>query len=70
MTHDDLIQHFGNGSSAAKALGVGRSYVSRWQHGRIPSLYQAAAFSFSKGALKPDEEAKAWIKKHFPNGIR
>ena len=70
MTHYDLIKYFGSGSVAAERLGVCRSYVSRWRHERIPSLYQASASSFSKGVLKPDAEAKAWIKKHFPNGVK
>lgn len=70
MTHSELIDFFGSGVAAAEALGVGRSYVSRWQLGRIPDLYQAAAHSMSNGKLTPDDEARAWMRKHFPHGIK
>lgn len=70
MTHSDLIDFFGSGVDAAKALGVDRSYVSRWRYERIPSLYQSAAMSMSRGRLTPDEEAKDWMRQYFPNGIQ
>lgn len=70
MTHSDLISFFGSGVAAADALGVGRAYVSRWQHGRIPDLYQAAAHSISNGKLMPDEQAMVWLRQHFPHGLK
>jgi hypothetical protein len=70
MTHSELIEYFGSGAKAATALGVGRAYVCRWKDSRIPDLYQAAAHSMSNGKLMPDQKAIAWVRQHFPNGIK
>jgi hypothetical protein len=54
MTFDDLIDHFGSVDKAAKALGLSRQGVYRWQGRDIPLPQQIAYEVATKGRLKAD----------------
>jgi len=70
MKHKDIVDHFGSAQAACSALGVSKSFVSRWRNQRIPDLHQASLSSITEGKLQPDDEAKEWIKRRFPAGIK
>jgi hypothetical protein len=53
MTFNDLIELYGNGNKAAKALKVPRSTVYQWKyHGVIPFEQQFRIQMKTKGRLK------------------
>lgn len=55
MTYDDLIEHYGNESDAARALGVPRQTVHRWKKaGTVPLEQQVKYEVASEGKLKAD----------------
>ncbi|WP_417790803.1 Cro/CI family transcriptional regulator [Terasakiella pusilla] len=49
-----VIEHFGNQSAVAKALGVSRAYVSAWPE-RVPEKQAMKLERLTKGELKYDE---------------
>ena len=53
MTYAELIDEFGNGNRAAKALGLARQTVHQWKtSGRIPFVQQFRIQMKTKGKLK------------------
>lgn len=54
MTHQDLVDEFGGGSKAAKALGYSRQAVSQWKTKGIPFEAQFRIQMKTKGRLKAD----------------
>lgn len=55
MTPDDLIQHFGGLTAAARALGVKPPSVSGWKSaGRIPSVRQYQIEVLTGGSLRAE----------------
>jgi hypothetical protein len=57
MTHHDLVDHFGNASKAAKALGYSRQAVSQWKDRGIPFEAQYRIQMKTKGRLRADLNA-------------
>lgn len=51
MFKQELINHFGTATAAAKALGVSKSTVSLWK-GAVPWKYALLAEKKTDGALK------------------
>ena len=54
MTHDDLIQYYGNATKAAAALGVSSPAVSVWRTRGIPIGRQALIQLQTRGRLRAD----------------
>lgn len=54
MTHQDLVDHFGNASKAAKAVGYSRQAVSQWKERGIPFEAQFRIQMKTKGRLRAD----------------
>lgn len=54
MTHQDLVDHFGNANKAAKALGYSRQAVSQWKSNGIPFEAQYRIQMKTKGRLRAD----------------
>lgn len=52
MTYEDLVEEFGNGNRAAKALGYSRQAVSQWKFRGIPFEAQFRIQMRTKGRLK------------------
>jgi len=53
MFKQNLINHFGTATAAAKALGVSKSTVSLWKES-VPWKYALLAEKRTNGALKYD----------------
>lgn len=56
MFKQQLIEHFGTATAAAKALGVSKSTVSLWKIA-VPWKYALLAEKVTCGALKYDQSA-------------
>lgn len=52
MTHQDLVELYGNANKAAKALGYARQTVSQWKARGIPFEAQFRIQLKTKGRLK------------------
>lgn len=61
MQKSDAIEHFGNASKLAKALGLSRQAVYAWKDGEIPELYQYKLHHMTGGELplSPNLEPEA-----------
>lgn len=62
MTHQELVEHFGNANRAAKALGFSRQALSQWKSSGIPFESQYRIQIQTKGKLKavlPEREKAA-----------
>lgn len=55
MTFDQIIQHFGNQTAAARALGLTQGAVHQWKGKRIPPFRQLQIQRLTKGKLKAEE---------------
>ncbi len=54
MTKTEAIEHFGNASAVAKALGLSRAAISGWGD-EVPLLRQMQIERLTKGKLKADD---------------
>lgn len=54
MNYDQLIEHYGSQTNAAKALGISPVAVCLWQKGGIPERRQLQLQQLTRGALKAD----------------
>jgi DNA invertase Pin-like site-specific DNA recombinase len=57
MTIEEVIEHFGSITEAARALKVSRPVVYRWQKNGIPIQYKCYIEYKTKGALKVDRRS-------------
>lgn len=53
MNKQKVVEHFGNQSDVARALGVSRAYVSKWTD-IVPELQAMKLERITNGALKYD----------------
>lgn len=53
MTYDELIEHFGGLSEAARSLGLIRQTVHGWRDG-VPLVRQMQIETLTHGALRAD----------------
>ena len=59
MTYDQLIEHYGTASKAAKKLGLTENAIYQWKcRKKIPWSSQAVIQIRSKGRLRADEPQK------------
>lgn len=55
MTLEEVVEHFGSMSNAAKAINVSRQAVTNWRRiGYIPLLQQYRFAEATEGELLPD----------------
>jgi hypothetical protein len=54
VTYDDLIEHFGGCTKAAKALDLPKQTVNRWREAGIPDAQQFEIQKRTGGELKAD----------------
>ena len=74
MNHAQLIDHFGNGTKAAKSIGVSKVTICRFNQeksyfARLESHHQIRAMNLSNGELVADEKAIEFARRMFPNGV-
>lgn len=53
MRRSDVIEHFGTMTAVAKALGIGKAFVSKWGE-VVPQRYAYEIERLTKGKLKAD----------------
>lgn len=53
MRRTDVIQHYGTQTAIAKALGIGKAFVSKWGE-EVPQRYAYEIERLTNGALKAD----------------
>lgn len=63
MRKSDVIEHFGSASAVARALGIGKAFVSKWGDD-VPQRYAYEIERLTAGKLKatwppPDRPAMA-----------
>ena len=51
MRKRDLVRHFGTASAVAKALGIGKACVSKWDD-QVPQRYAYEIERITRGKLK------------------
>lgn len=51
MLKSDAIAHFGSGSAVARALGIGKAFVSKWGD-EVPQRYAYEIERLTQGKLK------------------
>lgn len=51
MRKIDVINHFGSGAAVARALGIGKAFVSKWGDD-VPQRYAYEIERITNGALK------------------
>ncbi len=57
MTYEQVINHYGNGINAAKALGIHSSSIYQWgSKGRVPFDTQYRIEVLTNGILKADRQ--------------
>lgn len=54
MTYDDLVEKFGNGAAAARALGYSKQAVHGWKTRGIPFEAQYRIQMKTKGRLRAE----------------
>lgn len=53
MRTQDVIRHFGTGTALARALGIGKAFVSKWGDD-VPQRYAYEIERLTDGAFKAD----------------
>jgi DNA-binding transcriptional regulator YdaS (Cro superfamily) len=63
MRKSDAIQHFGSATAVAKALGIGKAFVSKWGD-EVPQRYAYEIERLTHGALEAE-----WPPPDRPNMV-
>lgn len=53
MRKSDAIQHFGTGAALARALGIGKAFISKWPDD-VPQRYAYEIERLTGGELKAE----------------